>query len=488
MALPWVVLLGGCFLACGSGDDPRGDEPDAQGRDATALERSVGDGGPGTKDDAEARDGSGAKDGSADASSAPEDGSTSRDSRPADGTVMEGSAPDPFVHPGVVYTQADIDSWSTSSPEYTRLAATGAASLTREPWVFGTQISSGGDARCTDCDLNTGFRDQSGHAKVQAVLWAADANDARRELVIAYLSEYRTVTSIEWDPVEQYRLVSGWACTNLAQAAEIVDYRDDQFQRFLREVCYPIMDWTGGPNWHASFADSKLAIAAYLGDAELWADAKAYFHERIKQSIYHASYDGAEVFPLHVEDTQTTNPDGTSTVPPRLHAPPGTPHLNRTRAQWGASHDPDGQGQINDDYTLNPKYGAPVNGMNAERLRDLGHVNMGLGAWMHGMRTLKAQGESDADEYEEAYERLLAAYAYHAQRVLVYEQTGTIPAPVPVNGDGGGARFQGYHGAQRLFGGDTPESVLDMLGRSEVQDFAAAGANHMVAEAFADGS
>jgi hypothetical protein len=387
------------------------------------------------------------------------------------------------IHPGVVYTQDDIDAWSTSSPEYTRLAATGAASLTRTPWVYGTEINSGGDGRCTGCDLNDGFRDQSGYAKVQAVLWAADGNPARKNKVIAYLNEYRTVTSIEWDPIEQWRLVSGWACTNLAQAAEIIDYRDAQFQRFLHDVCYPIMDWGGGANWLGSFADSKLAIAAYLGDAALWADAKAYYYEKIEQSLYHATYDGNHVHPMHTEDEPTNVGTSSSHVLPRLHPPPGTTTVGPTQIQWGKNFDSHGVGQANADFTLNPAFGPAVNGMSAERLRDFGHVNMGLAAWMHGARTILAQGEQLEPH---AYDRIKAGFGYHAGRVLHYAQTGTFDAPVPLNGDGGGSRFAGYYGAKKLLGSATPQSVLDMLARPEVTTAPAAGANHTVAEAFAD--
>jgi hypothetical protein len=35
------------------------------------------------------------------------------------------------------------------------------------------------------------------------------------------------------------------------------------------------MDWPGAGNWQGSFADSKLAVAAYLNDDALYADAKA---------------------------------------------------------------------------------------------------------------------------------------------------------------------------------------------------------------------
>lgn len=381
------------------------------------------------------------------------------------------TTPKIFNHPGVVYTQRDIDAWSTNSSEYGRLASTGAASLTTTsskyvPIRFGSSID-------TVIERDSGLRDQSGFAKVQAVLWAADKNVARKDKVAAYLNEYRDVTSIDTTDAT-YRLVAGWSCTNLAQSAEIINYRDPQFQRFLRDACYPIMDWTTGGNWHASFADSKLAIAAYLGDQELWNDAKLYFNERIKQSFYHQEYDGGKVFPMHKED------NGSNSA--KLHTGPGTNDPGSTQTHWGGYWGPS---QVHADFSINTsEYGLPVNGMNAERTRDLGHVNMGLYAWAHAARTILAQGET-IDQH--VFDRLFAGYEYHAGRVLSYQQTGIIPAPTTLKGDGGGSRFYSFESAKSLFGDKTPQSVLSMLERQEVKERPAAGANHTIAEAFADG-
>lgn len=399
-----------------------------------------------------------------------------------------------FTHPGVVYTKGDIDSWSTSSPEYSRLASTcggtlnpsGSCVARSTPVVYGTTIDSGSNPKDTTNEINFGLKDQSGFAKVQAVLWAADNNNARRVKVISYLEQFRTVTGYGWDPVEQYRLNSGWGCTSLAQAAEIINYQDEQFKRFLREVCYPNLHWSIGANWHASFAESRLAIAAYLGDPVLWADAKAYFNKSIKQSIYHSAYDGNKINPIHSEDKAVAvkNSSGASigsTVPSTLCTQNCTPHLSLTKSHWGG-----GTIQINDDYTLKTSLAPIVDGINAERMRDLGHVNMSYAAWVSGARTIRAQGE----ELEpHAYARLLKGWDYHATRVLAYIQTGTVPAPVPTQSIEGGAQFkQGFYSAEAFFGASTPQSILNALQRPEITSFPAGGTLHMVGEAFADGT
>ena len=108
---------------------------------------------------------------------------------------------------------------------------------------------------------------------------------------------------------------------------------------------------------------------------------------------------------------------------------------------------------------------------------------MGLGGWMHGARTILAQN----DRLEpQARDRLLAAYAHHADRVLTYLTTGDIPDPQTSQGDGGGSLKQAWFGARVLFGDDTPADVLTLCGHDEVTSYPAAGANHLVAEAFAD--
>lgn len=349
-----------------------------------------------------------------------------------------------------VYAKDEIDSWSPSSAEYTRLARSWAGNVDRAYDAFGDELSS------VERDI---LKDESVYLKVQAVLWAADGDDARRQKVATLLDDLRTVASWQWDAGEQYRLVAGWSCTNLAQAAALTEYQDDAFTAFLVDVCYPLLDWTNGPNWHASFADSRLAIAAYVGDRDLWEDAKGYFYTRLGQSIYHASFDGGQVLPLLNEQ--------------------GTPNVGLTLLHWGGGVD---AAQIHDDFTPVDPPSFP-NGVNAERMRDLGHVSMGLGAFLQAARTVLAQG----DELEpHAHDRLHAGYAHHGSRVLAYLDTGLIPEPEPLQGDGGTALRQGWLGACKLFGDDTPADVLTLCGRDEVTGFAPAGANHLVAEPFVD--
>lgn len=70
----------------------------------------------------------------------------------------------------------------------------------------------------------------------------AGAPPARRAKLVTMLDLLGQVRSFEQDPGEQYRLVAGWSCTNLAQAAAIIDYHAPDFVRFLTQVCYPLLD------------------------------------------------------------------------------------------------------------------------------------------------------------------------------------------------------------------------------------------------------
>src|SRR5690606_8496087 len=104
-------------------------------------------------------------------------------------------------------------------------------------------------------------------------------------------------------------------------------------------------------------------------------------------------------------------------------------------------------------------------------------------AFMHAARTVLAQGEGLEPH---AYDRLREAYAYHGSRVLAYLQTGVIPEPDTIQGDGGGVLNQAWFGARKLFASETPAVVVTLCSHADVTSFAAAGANHLVAEGFAD--
>jgi hypothetical protein len=56
-----------------------------------------------------------------------------------------------------------------------------------------------------------------------------------------------------------------------------------------------------------------------------------------------------------------------------------------------------------------------------------------------------------------------------------------------VKGDGGGAMNQSWYGARKFFGSASPADVVTLCNHPDVKGYPAAGANHLVDEAFADG-
>ncbi len=363
--------------------------------------------------------------------------------------VVSYDTPQAVASPYPLYTKAEVDAWSTSNPQYARLAGSWAGNVNRSYPSYGTQVST------ANRDI---LRDESVYLKSEAVLWAADGNAARKTKIVERLNAMKNIRSWQWDSVEQYRLVAGWALTNLAQAASIVGYKDAGFTAFLRAT-YDIMDWPGANNWTASFADSKLAVAVYLGDAALYADAKSYFYTRLPQTAYVSKYDGNKVKPVLKN---------------------GSADISATIRNWGGYF---GAPQVKSDLTfVNPSY--VTDGFNAETIRDLSHVSMGLGGWMHAALTIEAHGDTLS---QEAYDRIRASYVLQAKRVLAYKNTGKFITPAPINGDGGAALNLGWYGARKLFGNDTPADVVTLLSHPDVTGSGAAGALHLSAEAFADG-
>lgn len=371
----------------------------------------------------------------------------------SDVTVEVGLVLD-FGHP--VYTEEWIDSWSTSDPGYTPLTQTFGGNLNRTINSYGTAITS--------TAARNQLNNDAAYAKCMAALWAADGNTARRNKVIEVLEAVKNVRTYSTQP-GQDNLVAGWFGTNLAQAAAIVGYEDEAFAEFLRTVVYPKLDWTTGGNWFASFADSRLAIAAYLKDPALWVDARSYLFFRLPQTIYHSAFDGSTVTPCRSGDWPATQG--------------ANPNLNRTQQHWGGYW---GVSQVGPGFAA-VYQGEPLpDGCDAERTRDLSHPSMGLMGWQQAVSTVIAQGDTVP---EHIWQRLIAAAQYHGERILFYEQNNVMPSPTPVNGVGGTIGFA-WWGLRRLLGGDCPEVVYQVLETDAVTGLHPAGANHTVAERFCD--
>lgn len=391
------------------------------------------------------------------------------------------------------FTESELAALSTKSDAYSDLLAVWAGRVSRTPAYidYGTTVS-------TD-ERDRGLKDEGVYVYVQALLYQAEMNDGtaaqkataaqRKAVIIKMLDGLRRIgegvsditngifaRNADGSSPEQHRLVLGWCIPNWCKAASIVGYKDPGFERFLRSVALPLLNWTGVTNWTASFSEAKGCVAVYLEDPALYAEFKRYFYERISQNIYSTVHDNGLINPLHSEDGQSGP----------LHAAPGTPHLTKTLNTWygnplaGATNPT----KITAVYRRGPAnmIGKPfADGAGTEDLRDLGHSAMGNAANLHAARIIVATGDTlDAS----VYDRLRAAYDNLAKRVLYYAKNNKYMDPVPSGGHGGGARFMGWYEAKAFFGDDTPAAVLELLTRQEVTSIIP-GANHTVAGALA---
>lgn len=356
----------------------------------------------------------------------------------------------------VVYTPADIAEWTVTRPGYPALNAV--IDIGRSCTTPGAAIPVAILAK---------LRDDSVWAKSMAVLAATTGDPAMTTRIGALhnnLDLYQVTRSWVADPVtETQRLNCAWIVCNMLTAAALIGYVPSTgFETFLRDACFPILDWKQNGNWHAVFAAAKLAIAALLRDAALWATARAYFDLRLPQSIY-LGVDGPTV--------------------PLMRGTSGALSTSTTTAQWGAQYHAGASAQVDATLAVSSK-GLPFpDGTNAERLNDHGHVNLALGGWVHAARTILAQGDTLAPGQRE---RIVALANYHATRVLPYLQAGIHVAPWPAGGAGGQEYKQAWLPARRFAAGDAGPALTAICAHPAVTGYPPAGANHLTAEIFAD--
>lgn len=363
------------------------------------------------------------------------------------------------VKPGIVYSRTQISSWAAPASAVAAAALLGSTngSLTKSFTSPGTNITN-----------RTAALTDSIYALCQAILFKANGNTAHRARCTTVLDAYSGVTQWTVDGALSYRLYASWIVDNMVRAAALIGYRKPAFiNGFLLDATLnggpaedTVLDHVKNFNWHGTFSAARIAIAAYVGDIDLWDAAKIYCYTRIGQGIYHATYDvDGKVKPC----TGTT----------------GSISSTHTVAHWGGEYDVSAK-QVLPDYT--PVTPPLSNGATAERTHDLGHVSLGLGGYMHALRTIKLQdGFVDAA----AYARFLAACGDHAARVLQFIDDGTFLSPAPVDDEGGPEYQQAWLGLPGFFGPDTPTSVTQICALSEVTGYAPAGANHLVAEILA---
>lgn len=320
------------------------------------------------------------------------------------------------------------------------------ASLTYVPGKPGTTIDIAEQVR---------FREDAIAAKLHALRWADTGIDAHRAKVIEILTAYAQVTTITRDGAAQYRLEAGWAVDNFTQACSIIGQWPAGFERFLVTVCVPILCWTTGVNWQASFAASLLGIAVITGDRDFWVEAVGAWEWALRCGVYVKHLDGPQVRALAWNyDTMTPLTSTGATV-----------------RHWGG------------------EWGVPLvsssliatslpDGTSGEYRRNIDHVVMGMGAFVHGGLTIELQGQRIS---EESRTRLVAMVERTAKDVLAYlTNAGQLPSwngvKIPWGGD---AALDGWHEAVALFGSSVPTAAL--VAKQPKVLARGIGGNHLIA-------
>jgi hypothetical protein len=302
--------------------------------------------------------------------------------------------PVPFVHPGVLVGQAQLDlarqkvaagvaPWRAA---YAQLRASSYASLSWRPKPRATVecgSNSNPDRGCTD------ERDDAVAAYTDALVWYVSRDQRYAAKAIQILDAWPPV--LKQHTNSNAKLQAGWAGATFARAAELVRYSGagwsaaaaTRFGTMLRTVFVPLLiDGAPGANgnWELIDVDALSGMAVYLDDHTTFAKALALWRARVPAYVYLKS-------------------DGPTPVPP-----PGSGHMSKSDlvAYW--------QGQS-----------TFVDGLAQETCRDFGHTGWGLEAAVHTAETARLQG---VDLYGEQATRLVAGYEFHAR----YDLGATPPS------------------------------------------------------------
>lgn len=336
-----------------------------------------------------------------------------------------------MVHPGVLNT---IENLTKVKPEW---------------WAsIPTRYRTGSNYSTTPVEIFVSDPQMTGHGRrlvddgcsayVRALDWSVNQNATAREEAILILSAWADLKEFQDDKLQTRRLCAMWSACTITRALELLpDFpKRSALINTLKTVFWPMLDWWGGANWLASFAEAKLGIAVVADDKDLFSEAEKYYRDRIKECIY-ITKDGPKVIGLR------------------------DPSLDLLRQHWVQPKGWDGT-----------VAGKVTNGQSAEEPRDLSHTSMGFGSWVNGALTLKAQGVKLGEDVEE---RLRSGLERHAANVLAFlGGTSTIPS--------GGLAYKSGWEPSLWLGLDLP-TVKVLVPRVRPST----SGNHLVAETYTHG-
>jgi hypothetical protein len=226
-----------------------------------------------------------------------------------------GGATGAFVHPGLLFTRADLERMramvNAGTEPYlsgwNRLRAEGRASADYQPTPFAIVTRDTGGTG----EGNAELRDDAARAFFNAVEWFVSEDEAHAETSANILNAWAvTLTAIEGD-ADRF-LAAGLYGYLLANAAEILrhtypgwaDADVDRFERMLLEIFYPLshefLETHAGSrvdhhfaNWDAAQLVAIAGIGIFADDRAKYDEAVDYFYDGPGNgNIMRAVYDG----------------------------------------------------------------------------------------------------------------------------------------------------------------------------------------------------
>jgi hypothetical protein len=352
-------------------------------------------------------------------------------------TTPASPAPGPagFVHPGVAVGRAQLDfvkakvaagaePWKSAVDKMLGSGGSRSTSLRPKSQRYSsldyqpvavpviTAATSGGRAYDA-AHPELGLVEQGGQEQIDdataaltdALLWYYTGDQAYAFKAIQIMNAWSsTLKQIAFDQPrrldtdgsiwENGKLQAAWGGPLWATAAEIIRYSNAgwapadilRMASMLTNVFVPLTidGWTGGANWLMSCAEATIDIGVFTDNRTIFDAGVAYWRTVVPSTIYLSS-------------------DGPTPVPPSTTYTTA----DQLTAYWR---------------------GVYVNGLQGETLRDLSHMELGLGAMSNGASTATIQGVHLFDEQQT---RLVAGYELNAGFVNAYldekERLGASP-------------------------------------------------------------
>lgn len=341
-----------------------------------------------------------------------------------------------FVHPGVMYSEAQLDLMATE------VANSGSNRKSKYDTMLSRTATGGTNVGMAYSSLSwtphplasigrgsSGSPDQGGSdlmadsmaALVHAMIWrlkGTRANASKASAILNAMSS--TITQIMFDTSvwSDGKLLAGWTGTLIARAGEIMAYsgytatggetafNKAALQNLLKTVWVPQINtnWNGGgANWIQSFTDSMIQIGVFCDDQTIFDTGVAMWRGNVP-SIFYMSGD------------VNSWPQLAASTPPASGLPISSPGTMYDKSSTSAS-------------SLRSYWRSPTSwpsGLEGEMGRDFHHTAMGYAATFNAAETAWHQG---VDLYTEQQNRLVTSCELFTKYIYDTIIGGVNPPP-----------------------------------------------------------